>query len=78
MEAKDTVLSYLKRSNQVPMTLLTFTSKLEEQAEVSFKAGMDKVVSELSILVAQSNDLRSLEREITDWLDQKSISEVKS
>jgi len=42
MEAKNTVLSYLKISNQIPMTLLEFIAKLEEQAEISFKAGQEQ------------------------------------
>lgn len=39
MKAEDTVLPYLKVSNQIPMTLLEFIAKLEEQARISFKAG---------------------------------------
>jgi len=44
MEAKDRVLPYLKVSNQIPMTLLEFIAKLEEQDEISFKAGIREVV----------------------------------
>ena len=44
MKAKDTVLSYLEVSNQIPMTLLDFVAKLEKQADASFKAGIKEMV----------------------------------
>ena len=48
MESKDTVLPYLQVSNQIPMTLLEFIEKLERQAEISFKAGIEEVVEYLT------------------------------
>jgi len=41
-EARNTVLPYLRVSNQTPMTLLEFGAKLEEQAEATWSEAIEE------------------------------------
>jgi len=71
MEAKDTVLSYLQVSNQIPMTLLEFIAKLEAQAEITWpiaeKAGMRRGVHEITQAIL--NDTLPKSKEMKDYLE---------
>ena len=70
MEAKDTVLSYLKVSNQIPMTLLEFVAKLEEQAEISFPIGK-QIGFEIGIEQGKAEGIR----EVVERIDKAGLIE---
>lgn len=69
MKAKDTVLPYLKVSNQIPMTLLEFIAKLEEQAEISFKLGIREAMEPNEELLEIGR--KAIEDTLVDWRDNR-------